>query len=347
VKSHEIIARLFSRNDIEEDATKWFLIPHTEGPTILAESNRATILGELEDDEDGTPRFHDFGTDGIVARVGYEAAEEWVDSLDDYCVADESDFSEREHEEEMRSWDDYGRDDMRREMKRYLRLRLDWLRVDPDHEMSVDDTIDALTDGQIDTIYHAQIETVCGGESVIWEEDYDGSHAAFHVDRAVWGYNQTERDAREGRWDSEAWDGLVPALDDAGNVEYTTGDVAAWIAVVAIDQLTGPKCHRCGAHAPKSEERDEWPLGLWYEDCGDLVCDVPSIVNTPCAQLAYKALLGDKGSLAVLQDAAEEHGWTKTADELRGRQGGWTLREELGLAYQKAALKRIAAGTVG
>lgn len=307
------------------------LIPHTLGKTILAISNRATIIADCAEDE-----ILDCGNDGILARKSSEKAMGWIESLEGYPVADESDFSEREWTAEREAWDGYGRDDMRREMVKYLEKRLQWLdRERPMSDKCEQDIIDALTDDQVDALYYARVQEVCGGESVTWEEDYDGSHGVFNIEGAVWGAMSYEQ-RKSNTWNPKAWDGLVPALDGTGKVEYTAGDITAWEPIVEVK----PKCLRCGETCNYTTP-GTWTHGLWYSDCGIPVCDVALMFPpTTLARLAYDALGGDKDALAVVQDAVEESGDHKLAQEVKGDGWGTTHAAQV----IRHALKEIASG---
>jgi hypothetical protein len=305
---------------------EWELVPHTIGHTILAQSNRATIVQDLEPEV-----CIDANAEGLIVKKDSKEAQEWVSSLERYPAADDSDLSERESEAEQEAWADYGRDDMRREMVRYLVKRADSAKQG-DIGANASDYIDALTDGQIDAIYYQQVQDHLGGESCTWEEDYNGSNCAFHTDRAVWG-----RDARRnGKFDETSWDGLVPDVDAEGKVVYQTDEVVSWSPIVDIT----PTCPRCGKEVAAFKP-DVWTHSIWHKDCSNAVCDVDYKPFAPFAPLAYAALKGDNDSLLVVQDAIGEYD-LELFESLHGQKGGWTLHDAAKI--QRQALKDIAEG---
>ena len=103
----------------DEGRGDWLVGPilqtRDSGPLEL--SNFRTVLADVGGEGDDV-EVHRFGHWGpgwfeiILARPGSDAATklaEWADRLSDYPVADESDLGELESEDEVASWDAWGR----------------------------------------------------------------------------------------------------------------------------------------------------------------------------------------------------------------------------------------------
>lgn len=95
------------------------------------------------------------GWNGIAVRNTYNERDsehseeeasfvEFLDGLEDYCIADESDLSEVEQEEEQEQWSDWGRDEFRRELAK----------AHPERE----EAIDAASDETLDRLYWGACE---------------------------------------------------------------------------------------------------------------------------------------------------------------------------------------------
>ena len=124
---------------VDEDRGEWLLAPviltRDAGP--LQRSNWETVAGELEL---GREEFADdveeleFGHWAcgwfrvLIVRPDSEAAAlalEWAESLSGYGVADEERLAQLEAEEEDEAWENYGRDDWRRQLRGRFPA-LDW-----------------------------------------------------------------------------------------------------------------------------------------------------------------------------------------------------------------------------
>lgn len=110
-------------SDDGEGREEWLLVPvsQTRDSGPLDRSNFAIAL-ELLDGESDDVEVYRFGHWGpgwyeiIIVRPGSAAqavAEEIASRLEDYPVLDETDLSEREHEQEVEDWDFYGASDFR------------------------------------------------------------------------------------------------------------------------------------------------------------------------------------------------------------------------------------------
>lgn len=166
-----------------------------------------------------------YDTTAIVIRtLAYRNAREVrevIDGLSDYPYLDESDASELECEREQEGWNDYGRDDMRREMRAYL--------AEQGRE-DADELVDALSDSQVDALYYQRCQdtNVNGGASCMFEGE---SHPHFFTEEAVRGCYRhlREDDPRRNAWNLE-----VPVADENGKVVYHTGEPADWVSILTL-----------------------------------------------------------------------------------------------------------------
>lgn len=291
------------------DDGKWMVSSRLETGDYVdsyARSN-ARVWGRNFADGEGTWwRWHGQSIQSIAIRtLAYRNSTDVrkaLDALADYPLLDDSDHSDLEHEDEQENWESWARSDFRRELVRVLASELSARGVEGD----ASDLIEAVSDVQVDALFWS----LCQQEES--HPEHSGGEVNFPlVDMA------------------DAWDGLVPSLGEDGKPGYHTGDIATWEPVVVG---VVPECVRCSCDCPR-EKDDSYTHGLWYADCGNAVCDIPVVGESPEAKLAFEALLGDEGSLAVLQDAIEGKGDTGLAHALRG--GHSSIRE---------ALKKIVGG---
>jgi hypothetical protein len=117
----------------DSEYLEWLAAPcaHGRDSGPLQESNHAAALemfkeADPEANDHRVCRIGHWGCgwiEGIIVRPGtrcQEVAEEIADSLEGYPVLDEADFCQREHEEYLRGWDDFGATAFRKGLHKLL-----------------------------------------------------------------------------------------------------------------------------------------------------------------------------------------------------------------------------------
>jgi len=109
----------FDRHLQIDDRENWIVCPvsQTRDSSALEISNFRIVLADMGGESD-TLEIHRFGHWGpgwyeiIIVHPGREKeVKAWTESLEEYCVADEDDYSQLEHENELEYWDNFGRSD--------------------------------------------------------------------------------------------------------------------------------------------------------------------------------------------------------------------------------------------
>lgn len=103
-------------------------------------------------------------------------ADEILDALSDYCVYDESDFSEAEHDDEEQAWSNYYRSEFTRALERsfesWLEERMDDNAVDPeDAKHRVAAVMGIFEDLDMDKLFY-EVSSEC---NVYWEHTSEGA----------------------------------------------------------------------------------------------------------------------------------------------------------------------------
>lgn len=134
-------------------ATNYFEYDNGQADSLLGISNWRSWKKEFEDEE-GKTWWHARGPTVLALKhhKGSETREyEAIQGLEGYPVFDESDHSELEMETQTKDWDEWGRDDLRRDIIRNANT--------PEHDR-IEALIDGISDEKLDEIVHA-----------IWEAD--------------------------------------------------------------------------------------------------------------------------------------------------------------------------------
>lgn len=265
-----------------------------------------------------------------------EDVRNWIAKLDDYPLADDDDHSQLQMEQESEQWEDWGRDEFRREVSKYLQFRFNqiscrasgkgdgivkalapidanmiYLAPDgvlgaqlygdngPDAHLPFESYLSAddVMDRVTDDDIDRLYQALCEKDGQYTEFESNGS-AIFHTE-IVWGHNGKTDDP--GR---DAWDGLFPdrPVEGAPPVSF---------APFGFERLP---CARCGKLNPTEDT-----LGIWSVDCTDPLCDCPEQApnaNPALADIARQAMklqAEGKGKafsepLDVLEDAYLERG---------------------------------------
>lgn len=296
----------------------WFSCRDLGGPTDLAISNREVWRNEFGEGEDSWWFEHTSG-DVYIRTLAYRnvtAVREFIDGLADYPIADESDYSELQSEHETEEWSDWGRGEFRRAIAKHLSA------LRPECEAQIEALDETLADAALDGLWW---DWMSNNGPCEWEEDYDGSHA-------VWSFKDFFK----------SWDGLVPELDSDGKVQYVTGDIIAWRAIID----TMPKCPRCTCQTSYPEDGI---TNVFHVPCANPLCDISPERRLDVAlgvdSLARSALIElrtgqECASCDVLADYCEERGFTGLAERLRAKY----YNTDYSLAVRTKAAKDILAG---
>ena len=107
----------FDRHLQIDDRENWIVCPvsQTRDSSALEKSNFRTVLADMGGESD-TLEIHRFGHWGpgwyeiiIVHPSREKEVMAWTERLEEYCVADEYDYSQLESENELEYWDNFGR----------------------------------------------------------------------------------------------------------------------------------------------------------------------------------------------------------------------------------------------
>lgn len=165
----------------------------------LSESNFETFRKALEElpavkewtQSDECPvqieRFHHWAVGWIDYLVidpacsdAVKLALEFAARLEDYPVLDETDFSDREYELAQECWNDYGRSEYVKALRKELfatRFEDDYF--DPFTSVEVEDALGELSNEIIDTLYSDAAGNSC------WDYQIEGQGAVFNIKEFV------------------------------------------------------------------------------------------------------------------------------------------------------------------
>lgn len=167
------------------DFSEFYLAPiHRTRDTAdaLTLSNFRVIAAELE-------RLADHDETGVVSighwacgwyeifliheidTAALERADEWAATLSCYPVADESDWSELEYEQEIEAWDSYGC----REWRDALVTALETYAPEDSDVYWADETIDRLTEAQLYDAWHSL------SEQLSWSVQHESDGPSFNI----------------------------------------------------------------------------------------------------------------------------------------------------------------------